>query len=550
MRKASIAALLAASTAAVLLVAGCGSSGSSGPSGSAGEGSGGSGSTSAPDTGQSLRIQAAEPVGLDPAVSVTQKSLRMTELIYDTLIDYDKDNKLVPDIAESWTASDDGLTYVFKIRSNAKFSDGSAITPDDVVYSLQRAGKSKSLSAVFAVVKSIEATGDAEVTVILSSPSRVFLNTLASVGQAVILKKSAVEGDADYFTSPTATSGPYLLKDYAAKSKATLVANPYYWNSGHPTIKTIQYTFNSDNTAMATALESGTADLAFNMKPADGVRLQKSGAIQYFLANSPGFVSWSFDKTKPPFDDVKVRTAVAYLAPRQDRLDTCWSGIGPVSFSDLIFKGQDSYVAGDNKFDVSKDEALKKADELLTSAGWVAGSDGVRVSKGVKGLADGTRLEFDVPYENTWSQAQCNTELLQQALLPAGMKATPKAYDAATFYTDAAAGKFEFWHGGNNYATVDTYFGQTYTCDGSVNPLLVQWCDKDVDKLIAEAQATSDADQVAKLYRQVQDIIEEQQPLVVTGAQYAVIGATKNLQGYYPRPDASNRALIYASLKG
>jgi peptide/nickel transport system substrate-binding protein len=536
LRKSPISALLAASVAAVLLLGGC-------SSGSQGGGSGGS-----TDAGATLRIQTSEPAGLDPAVSVTQKSLRMTELIFDTLIDYDQNNKLIPMIAESWTTSTDGLTYVFTLRDNAKFSDGSAITPDDVVYSLQRAGASKSLTSSFAVVSSISATGDHQVTVKLSAPSRVFLNSLASVGQAVILKKSAVEGDANYFTKPTATSGPWVLKDYAAKSNATLTANPYYWNAGHPSIKTIQYTFNSDNTAMATALESGTTDLAFNMKPADGVRLQKAGAIQYFLANSAGFVSWSFDKTKPPFDDVNVRTAIAYLAPRQDRLDTCWSGIGPVSFGDLIFKGQDFFTAGDDKFNVSKADALKKADDLLTAAGWVTGSDGVRVSKGVKGIADGTRFEVKVPYESTWSQAQCNTELLQQALAPAGIKATPQAYDAATFYTDAAAGKFQFWHGGNNYATVDAYFGQTLTCKGSVNPLLVQWCNEDVDKLIAQAQATSDLDQAAKLYRQVQDIVEQQQPFVVTGAQYAVIGATTKLKGYYPRPDASNRSLIYATL--
>lgn len=532
-------ALFAVSVASALLLSGC-------------TAVGGGGSTSEPSSGggQSLTIQAQEPAGLDPAVSVTQKSLRMSELIFDTLIDYDKNNKLVPDIAKSWTVSSDGLSYVFTIRSNARFSDGSAITPNDVVYSLKRAAASKSLSAAFSVATSIEATGAHEVTVKLSTPSRVILNSLASVGQAVILKQSAVEGNADYFTSPSATSGPWKLTQYTAKSQATLDANPYYWNTGHPAIKHITYVFNADNTAMASALESGTVGMAFNMNPADAVRLKQAGSIQYFLAPSAGFVSWSFDKTKAPFDDVNVRMAIAYLAPRADRQKTCWSGMGPTSYGELIFKGQSFYTAGDDKFKLSQKQALAKADDLLTAAGWVDGGKGERVSKGVKGLADGTPFEVTVPYENSWPQAQCNTELLQQALAPAGVKATPQAYDSATFYTDAAAGKFQFWHGGNSYATVDAYFGQTLTCKGSVNPLLVQWCDPEVDKLIAQAQATSDQAEVAKLYRQVQDIVEKQEPFVVTGAQYAAIGATPKLKGYFPRADASNRGLIYASLGG
>lgn len=532
MNKRPIFALAAGALAGLLVLSGC-----------AGGGDGGSGGGS----DQTLRIQAGEPVGLDPAVTVTQRSLRVMELIYDTLVDYDADNNLVPALAESWEVSDDGLEYVFTIR-DAKFSDGSTITADDVVFSLERARTSETMANTFAVVDSIEATGDKEVTVTLNQPSRVFLNAVAAVGQSAILSKTAVEGNGDYFTSPTATSGPWSLVSYTPKSGAKFTANEHYWNSGYPIIKNLEYTFQDDNTAMATALETDTADFAFNMKPADAVRLQAAGAIQFFEAPSAGLLSWSFEKDKPPFDSVDVRQAIAYLVPRDERLQTCWEGIGAVSYGDQIFPGQTFYTKGAEPYKVSKDEGLAKAIELLEKAGWVEGPDGVRVSQGVAGLPDGTPLAANVPYENTWAQARCNTELLQQSLAPAGIVITPEAYDSAQFWSDAAAGKFTFWHGGNSYATVDIFFAQTFLCDGSVNPLITRWCNEEVDALIRAAQETSDLEEAAELYRQVQDIIIEEVPFITTGGQFAVIGATTKLEGYYPRADASNRGLIYASL--
>jgi len=531
MKKQSALALTAGLLASALLLTAC-SSGGGGDDGA-----------------QQLRIVAAEPqAGLDPAIAVTQASLRMTELMYDTLIDYDVDNNLIPMIAESWEQLDDGLTYVFTIRDNAAFSDGSTITADDVVYSLERAGASESLMASFAVVDSMEATGDKEVTITLNTPSRVFLNALAATGQAAILSKAAIEADPDYFTLPVATSGPWSLEEFVPSSHASLVANDYYWNEGFPVIQNIDYTFSTDTTANATALETGTVDMTYNMTPADAVRLQEAGSIQYFEAPSPGLLSWGMDKTKAPFDNVDVRQAVAYMVPRSDRLETCWTGIGPVSYGDLIFPGQSFYDEGEHRFDVSKDEALKIASGLLDRAGWVEGADGVRVSQGVAGMADGTPFAISVPYENGWAQARCNTEMLQQYLIPIGIAVTPEAYDGASFWTDVAADKFTFYHGGNNYATIDTYFAQTFMCDGSANNLLAKMCDPKVDELITRAQETSDLNEVADLYRQVQDIILDEQPMITTGAQYAVIGTSLNLSGFYPRSDASNRALIYASL--
>lgn len=533
MRKQQRVMTLVIAAATAMTLAACGSSDAEGSS-----------------ANTEFRIIASEPSsGLDPNTSVTQASLRVMELMYDTLIDYDEDNTLIPMIAESWDVSDDGLTYDFQIRENAAFSDGTTITADDVAYSVQRMSEGEALGGQLEVLEDIEVVSDTEVRFTLATASRVFLNTLAATGSAAILNEEAVEGDEDYFLLPQATSGPWEIQENVPQSHATLLANENYWNEGYPQFEKITYTFGTDTPAMATAVETGSADMTYNMVPRDAVRLAEAGSIQYFEAPSPGILAWGLDKTQPPFDDVRVRQALAYMVPRQERLDTCWSGIGPVSFGDQIYEGDPLYVEGEQRFDVPKDEALEIASALLDEVGWVEGDGEYRVAQGVEGVEDGTPFSVEVPYENTWSQARCNTEALQESMRQLGVEITPNAYDRANFWTDVAADKFTMYHAGNNYATTDAYFTQSFTCEGSVTNLIAKWCNEEVDALIEQAVATSDLDEAAQLYRQVQDIILDEQPMITTGAQYAVIGANPDLTGYYPRADASNRALIYASLE-
>ena len=107
---------------------------------------------------QELTIVAAEPQsGLDTSIAVTQASLRLVELIFEPLLDYDENNELIPALAESWEVSDDRLSYDITLRENAMFSDGSPVTADDVRFSLERAaGEGAALESALSVMEGIE----------------------------------------------------------------------------------------------------------------------------------------------------------------------------------------------------------------------------------------------------------------------------------------------------------------------------------------------------------------------------------------------------------
>lgn len=494
-----------------------------------------------------LRIAAAEPTsGLDPATAVTQASLRVMELVYDTLLDYDRNGKLVPDLAQSWKLAPNGKSYTFRLRGNAKFSDGSRITAQDVRFSLQRAAKSASLKASLAVMKQVVVVNPTTVRVTLAQPSRVFLNSLARVGAAAILSQKAVEGNSAYFTKPTATSGPWTLTEWIPKDHLTLAANASYWRAGYPKIKTIQYTFSEDPTSAAAALQSGTADMYYPMAPTDAIRLKKAGKIKYFAPAQPGTLFWGLDKTKPPFDDVRVRQAVAYTVPRDDRQKVCWEGTGGISYGALILPGSWAYTPGLDRFKVSPKVALQRAAKLLDAAGW-RGS-GVRKAQGVKAVKDGTSLKVSVPFESNWAQSRCNTQLLKAALKPLGVDIVPQAYDPASFWADVAKNKFTMYHGGNGWGTVDEMMQQGLTTAGQSNSIMSKWSNPEVDKLVAQAQATPSVAKAKQLYRRVQQVVLDQQPFINTGAQYSIIATTPKLRGYYGRADLANRSLVTATL--
>jgi peptide/nickel transport system substrate-binding protein len=505
----------------------------------------GSPAVAAPDN--TLNIITSEPTtGFDPAVARTQASLRVMELIYDTLIDYDSAGNLVPALAESWKITSGGTVVTFKLRSNTKFSDGSAITAEDVVFSLERAANSATMKSAYANMKSVRASGAGTVVVTLDKKDRTFLDTIATIGNSGILSKAAVSASSTYFLVPKATSGPWQLVSNIPQNRAKLEANPNYWRAGFPKIKTINYVYSSDRTSNASALEAGTQEMSFPMAPTDAIRLKKAGKIDYDLARGPTELFWGFNTKTAPFNDVRVRTAIAYAVPRVEKQEVCWEGIGPVSYGNVIHSGQLANPAMKN-FQVDRATGLAKAQQLLTRAGWVPGRDGIRVAKGVAGVQDGTRLSFRVPHEANWQQSRCHTEMMSQFVKAAGIEALPQAFDGPTFWTEVSKGSFGMYHGGNGYPTIDAQFTNGYTCQGGAVALIARWCNPKFDELVTKAKAAP-LGTAKRLYAQAELMLNKELPLILVGGQYNVVGFSTKLKGFEARFDSSNRGLITATI--
>lgn len=201
-------------------------------------------------------IARQDPGTLDYVTSgLTALRLWIPANVVEPLVYFNKDGSAEPGVAESWTISDDKLTYEFKIRKTT-FSDGSPVTADDVVYSLETMKNSPVVnnSSAYNAVSSIEKVDDSTVKVTLSRPSQNFWRGMGSVS-GLIQPKAAAGSIA---TKPIGT-GPYVLKSYTTNSSFEFEANPTYWGT-KPAITSATVRIVTDGTAGLNALEAGEVD--------------------------------------------------------------------------------------------------------------------------------------------------------------------------------------------------------------------------------------------------------------------------------------------------
>lgn len=201
-------------------------------------------------------IARQDPGTLDYVTSgLTALRLWIPANVVEPLVFFNKDGSVSPGVAESWTISDDKLTYEFKIRQTT-FSDGTPVTAEDVIYSMNtmKASPVSDYASAYNAVTAIEKVDDSTVKVTLSRPSQAFWSGMGSLPGLIQPEHAA----ATIATNPIGT-GPYILKSYTSNSSFEFEANPNYWGD-KPSITAATVRVVTDGTAGLNALEAGEVD--------------------------------------------------------------------------------------------------------------------------------------------------------------------------------------------------------------------------------------------------------------------------------------------------
>jgi peptide/nickel transport system substrate-binding protein len=225
--------------------------------------------------------------------------------LYDQLLTFpgSEFGRVTSDLATKWNVSADGLTYVFTLNPNVKFSDGSPATADDVVFSLRRQKNLKGPTSWFQDgVKSVEKTGADEVTIKLTSLNVDWLFLLTSpflsIAKASIIRQNGGNDSADASTTDTARkwldqhsegSGPFILEAWDHGSQLTMTRNPLYWGR-QPKFDRIVFKFIKDANVQRNLLVRGDAHIAVNLSPDLAAKLQDTANIRILDVPSLGFV--------------------------------------------------------------------------------------------------------------------------------------------------------------------------------------------------------------------------------------------------------------------
>ncbi|MBX2880305.1 MAG: ABC transporter substrate-binding protein [Granulosicoccus sp.] len=268
-----------------------------------------------------------EPPNLDPTGGA---AAAIDEVVYANIFEgltrFGPDGSINPGLAESWTVSDDGLNYTFKLRAGVKYHDGSVFDADDVKFSLDRARAEESTNAqkaLFAGITEVAALDPMTVALTLTEPNGNLPFNLAW-GDAVILAEESVE---QAKTSPVGT-GPFKFDNWVQGDRIEIVRNPDYW--GTPAkLSRATFKFISEPTAAFAALMAGDVD-AFPVFPApENLALfEADPRFQVVVGSTEGETILSTNNQQPPLDNPLVRQAIAHAIDRSAIIDGAMFGFG------------------------------------------------------------------------------------------------------------------------------------------------------------------------------------------------------------------------------
>ncbi|MFT3972023.1 MAG: ABC transporter substrate-binding protein [Amaricoccus sp.] len=268
-----------------------------------------------------------EPPTLDPTSGA---AAAIDEVVYANVFEgltrFGPNGEVLPALAESWEPAPDGLSWVFHLRSGVKWQDGTPFTAEDVVFSFDRAMAPDSTNAqkqLFDGINEVTAIDDVTVEIGLDAPKGALLSNLAW-GDAVIVSPATIETDR---TKPVGT-GPFRFQDWVQGDHVTLVRNPDYWGTPAKLDKAT-FKFISDPSAAYAAMMSGDLDAFPNYPaPENLAQFAADPRFQVLVGSTEGETILAMNNKRPPFDDIRVREAVAHAIDRKAVIDGAMFGYG------------------------------------------------------------------------------------------------------------------------------------------------------------------------------------------------------------------------------
>ncbi|MCR5031470.1 MAG: peptide ABC transporter substrate-binding protein [Lachnospiraceae bacterium] len=415
---------------------------------------------------------ASEPAYLDPALNSSVDGACLAVNSFGGLYTYDADQKLVPQFAEGYTVSDDGLQYTFTLKSGLKWSDGSDLTAKDFVYSWNRVVDEKTAADyayMFDIISTnddgtlkVEATDDTTLVINLDAPCAYFLDLMA-FPTFYPVKQEAVESAADWETNPGAwaqeagfvTSGAYTLQSWNHEESMVYVKNPYYYDAENVTVDELDFMLSADDTAIYAAYNAGNVDF-IDTVPTDEIK-NLLGTDEFHIIENLGTYYAAFNVNSSLFDGMTVEQAnafrraitllidrdyiVANIGQTGQQVATSFIPAGMLDGNGGVFKENDADYTYPNAdavgyFPAEYSQAnVDEAIELLKSAGFEFDDNNM--------LSANTPINLNY-LTNDGSGHIAVAQAMQQDLAVIGINMEITSEEWNVFLDDRKAGNFDF----------------------------------------------------------------------------------------------------------
>jgi peptide/nickel transport system substrate-binding protein len=322
---------------------------------------------------------------MDPSLMNDIESAQVANQVYQGLVQFKADSVEVEScLADRWTSSPDGLTWSFHLRKGVKFSDGSPVNADSVVFSVMRQlddshpfhvqGKMRYAKFLFGdrssteteLVRDVTARDEETVVFRLARPYPPFLKNMAMT-QASIVNPKTVRTMANDFNTTMVGTGPFLLKQYQRDQRIDLVRNPNYWGP-KAKLDEVQFRVLRDPNTRLNSVRRGDTDIITGIEPNTLKLLEEDKNITVLSEPSLNLGYISLNNKKPPFDNRKVRLALNYAIDRRFIVSKLFMDTS-VEATGIIPPGMIGYDPARKGFPYDPE----KARQLLKEAGYPNG---------------------------------------------------------------------------------------------------------------------------------------------------------------------------------
>ena len=315
---------------------------------------------------------------LDPHISTKSEDKILFPWIFNGLVRFKPGtadlSQFQPDLAESWTSSEDGLTWTFNLRKGVQFHSGyGEMTAEDVVFSLNRAADEKTSSAYksYENVESVTAKDNYTVVIKLSKNVPSLLGLVANFHGGMVMSKKAAEKLGDGLKMNPVGTGPFAFSEYKPKRNVTLVANDKYFR-GRPKIDKIEYRYLPDPASRELAFKKGELDLIYGLREQRWVeRMRKEDGVKVDIFGLGELRTLHLNTTIKPLDDIRVRKAIAYAISRDELVAFIGQDVSQRAYS-IVPNGYLGSTSDVPKYEYDPE----KAKALLKEAGY---GDGLKI---------------------------------------------------------------------------------------------------------------------------------------------------------------------------
>ncbi|MBZ9601572.1 peptide ABC transporter substrate-binding protein [Phyllobacterium chamaecytisi] len=465
------------------------------------------------------RGNSGEPQTLDQSQTSIDIEAFIVKDLYEGLTVYDANGKIVPGAAESWTVSDDGTVYTFKIRDNAKWSDGSPVVAEDFIFSMRRVEDPKTAAGyanILYPIKNAEpinkgtvpvdqlgmkAINDKTLEITLERPTPFFIELLSHQTALPINKASFEKNGAD-FVKPgkLVGNGAFKLTEHVPNDHLTVVKNENYWDAANVKLDKVIFYPQEDQAAAVRRYEAGELDLVYNFSTDQIDRLRKANAKQVHVTPAFATYYYPFDTRTEPFNDVRVRQALSMSVDR-DFLSHDIFNDSKMPIYSLVPPGLENY-GEPSKADFASMSQLDREDkavELMKEAGYGEG---------------GKPLNIEIRYNTNPNHQKAATAVADMWKKTFGANVTLMNLDISAHYAYLQeGGKFNVARAGwtADYADAENFLNLNVSSNKTFN--YGHYENPEFDALMKKSYEERDPAARSKILHEAEALIMRDQPI-------------------------------------